>query len=185
MIRKSAPILIAFLVLLAADCYALDPTLRDIIVTNTRDDLLVYMNVNDAFHEEMKAAILNGVPISFSFLITLKKERALWFDKTYADFKVTHTIKYNALKKEFTIQRSWQPDEPFITQSFEAAQKKMTEIDGLKIATLASLEKGQRYQLRAKAELSKKTLPFYLHYVFFFVSLWDFETDWYEVVFIY
>jgi hypothetical protein len=28
-------------------------------------------------------------------------------------------------------------------------------------------------------------LPFYLHYVLFFLSFWDFETDWYTVDFIY
>ena len=61
----------------------------------------------------------------------------------------------------------------------------MTDIDSLKITELRNLKKGQQYQIRAKAELSKKTLPFYLHYVLFFVSLWDFETDWYTVDFIY
>jgi len=61
----------------------------------------------------------------------------------------------------------------------------MTEIDGLKVVPLSNLEKDKRYQLRAKAELSKRTLPFYLHYVLFFVSLWDFETDWYAIDFTY
>ncbi|NQT10914.1 MAG: DUF4390 domain-containing protein, partial [Desulfobacteraceae bacterium] len=41
------------------------------------------------------------------------------------------------------------------------------------------------YQIRAKAELGKLTLPFYLHYILFFVSLWDVETDWYTIDFIY
>jgi hypothetical protein len=61
----------------------------------------------------------------------------------------------------------------------------MTEIHSLKIIPLSELEKGRQYQLRVKAEFSKKTLPFYLHYVLFFVSLWDFETDWYALDFIY
>ncbi|MGA8181415.1 MAG: DUF4390 domain-containing protein, partial [Desulfobacterales bacterium] len=74
---------------------------------------------------------------------------------------------------------------PQMTQSFDEAQKLMTEIDSLKIVPLKQLEKGGHYQLRAKAELSKVTLPFYLHYVLFFVSLWDFETDLYTVDFIY
>jgi len=39
--------------------------------------------------------------------------------------------------------------------------------------------------LGAKAELNKLTLPFHLHYVLFFVSLWDFETDWYTIDFVY
>jgi hypothetical protein len=55
----------------------------------------------------------------------------------------------------------------------------------LSIVPLAQLQKGQQYQVRAKAKLSKLTLPFYLHYVLFFVSLWDFETDWYTIDFIY
>ena len=61
----------------------------------------------------------------------------------------------------------------------------MAEIDSLKIIPLSMLEKGRHYQIQAKAELSKLTLPFYLHYVLFFVSLWDFETDLYALDFIY
>ena len=61
----------------------------------------------------------------------------------------------------------------------------MAEIDSLRIIPLSGLEKGRQYQLSAKAELNKLTLPLYLHYVLFIVSLWDFETDWYTIDFIY
>ena len=159
--------------------------MTDIIVTNTRDDLLVYLNVEGAFREKMQAAILSGVPTTFSFFITLFKARNLWFDKKIADIKVTHTVKYNNLKKEFVVKRSWENGEPLVTQSFEEVKKLMTEIDSLKIAPLSGLEKGLNYQIRAKAELSKLTLPFYLHHVFIFLSLWDFETGLYTIDFIY
>jgi hypothetical protein len=33
--------------------------------------------------------------------------------------------------------------------------------------------------------MSKTTLPWKMHYVLFFVSLWDFETDWYTIDFIF
>jgi hypothetical protein len=65
----------------------------------------------------------------------------------------------------------------------DEAKKWMTEINSLKIVPLDRLEKGEQYQLRVKAEVSKKTLPLYLHYILFFVSLWDFETDWYTIDF--
>ena len=165
--------------------FSQEAKLTNIIVTNTRDDLLVYLNVEGAFREKMKKAILSGVPTTFSFFITLFKTRNLWFDKNIADIKVTHTVKYNNLKKEFIVKRSWQNGEPLVTQSFEEVQKLMTEIDSLKITPLNLLEKGLHYQIRAKAELSKLTLPFYLHYIFIFVSLWDFETDLYTIDFIY
>ena len=159
--------------------------MTDIIVTNTRDDLLVYLNVEGAFREKMQAAILSGVPTTFSFFITLFKARNLWFDKKIADIKVIHTVKYNNLKKEFVVKRSWENGDPLVTQSFEEVKKLMTEIDSLKIIPLSSLEKGLNYQIQAKAELSKLTLPFYLHHVFIFLSLWDFETDLYTIDFIY
>jgi len=57
----------------------------------------------------------------------------------------------------------------------------MAQVDSLKIVPLAKLKKGGKYQIRAKAERGKLTLPFYLHYV----SLKDFKTDWHTTDFIY
>lgn len=165
--------------------FAQDATLTNLIVTNTRDDLLVYLTVDGAFTEKMHKAILSGVPTTFSFFIQLYRVRNFWTDKEIAEIDVTHTIKYNNLKKEFVITRSWENNHPIITKSFVEARKLLSEIDSLKVVPLSRLEKGSQYQIRAKAQLSKLTLPFYLHYVLFFVSLWDFETDWYTVDFIY
>ncbi len=162
-----------------------DATLTNITVSNTRDDLLLYLNLEGAFREEMKQAILSGVPATFSFFAKLNRVRSLWFDKDIADIEVTHIISYDNLKKEFTVTRSWKENNSEVTKSFSEAKRWMTEIDSLIIIPLNRLEKGEQYQLRVKAEVSKKTLPFYLHYILFFVSLWDFETDWYAIDFIY
>jgi hypothetical protein len=50
---------------------------------------------------------------------------------------------------------------------------------------LNKLERNRRYCVRVKARLDKVRLPLRMEYVFFFVSLWDFETDWYRQDFIY
>jgi hypothetical protein len=109
----------------------------------------------------------------------------MWFDKAIADIEIANSIKYNNLKKEFVVERSWENGRIRTAQSLQEAQKLMSDVDGLKIIHLDKLAKGRQYQVKAKAQLSKLTLPFYLHYVFFFVSLWDFETDWYTIDFIY
>ena len=183
--QKIGTILIGLFFLSHNLVFAQEAKLTNIIVTNTRDDLLLYLNVEGAFRENMKDAILSGVPTTFSFFIALYQNRNFWIDKKIADTTITHTIKYNNIKKEYSIRRSWENGETKFTQSFREAQKLMLEIDSLKILPLHKLEKGMQYQIKAKAELSKMTLPFYLHYILFFVSLWDFETDWYTVDFIY
>ena len=188
-IRPGRQLLAVFLsiclLLYPVDLRAEDAELTNIILTNTRDNLLLYLTVKNAFPPRMEKAITSGVPVTFSFYIKLYKVRTFWKDEEIADITITHSIKYDNLKKEYLITRSGETDGPKIFKSFEEAQKLMAEVDGLTIGALKWLEKGQQYQIRAKAKLSKLTLPFYLHYVLFFMALWDFETDWYTIDFIY
>jgi hypothetical protein len=182
---SAGAILMSFVLMIKIPCAAQDATLSNLIVTNTSNDLLVYLNVEGAFREQTVNAIMSGVPASFSFFIKLYQKRSIWFDKAIANIEVVNSIKYNNLKKEFVVERSWENGKIRTAQSLQEAQKLMTDVDGLKVISLNKLEKGRQYQVKAKAQLSKLTLPFYLHYVFFFISLWDFETDWYTIDFIY
>ncbi len=159
--------------------------IQDIRIVNTRDDLLTYFKVTQAFSDKINQAILNGVPTTFSFYIALYKGDSSWLDKNIADILIKSTIKYNSLKKEFSVLRPWKNENPAVTQSFDEAKALMTEIDNLPIIPLNRLVKGDKYQLRIKAELDKVTLPLSLHNIFFFVSYWNFETNWYLINFSY
>jgi Domain of unknown function (DUF4390) len=181
----AASVIMSLIFLVHIPCAAQDATLSNIIVTNTNKDLLVYLNVEGAFREQTVNAIMSGVPASFSFFVMLYQKRSMWFDKAIANIEIVNSIKYNNLKKVFIVERSWENGKIRTAQSLQEAQKLMSDVDGLKIILLNKLEKGKQYQVKAKAQLSKLTLPFYLHYVLFFVSLWDFETDWYTIDFIY
>ena len=182
--RKSKIIAAVFLVLLIqAVGWAQDARLTRITVSNTREDLLLYFTLEGAFTEKLQEAILSGVSATFTFNVSLHRIRTWWFDKSITDLKLTHTIKYDSLKKTFTVKRSWKESDPVVTKSFEQAQRWMTEIDNLRVYPLENLEKGLQYQIRVMAEISKLTLPLYLHYVLF--SLWDVETDWYTIDFVF
>ncbi|MBF0303815.1 MAG: DUF4390 domain-containing protein [Desulfamplus sp.] len=159
--------------------------LENIVITNTRDDLLAYFTVTGAFTDKMSEAVLKGVPASFAFFVSVYRKRDAWFDKKIADVSVSSTLKYNSLKQDFTVIRPWKSDKPFTTTSFEQAKETASTIYNLKILPLEQLQKGEQYQIRIKAEMNKATLPLYLHYVFFFISYWDFETEWYSINMIY
>ncbi|HDZ90311.1 MAG: DUF4390 domain-containing protein [Deltaproteobacteria bacterium] len=159
--------------------------LTDIVITNTQDHLLAYFTVSDCFTEEMKRAIDNGVSTTFTFFVRLYEVRNWWWDRSIADLKVSHEIRYDSLKKVYIVRLSSRDNKPIYVKDFGEAKKLMSEIVGLKVTELHNLERGNRYQISMMAELDKIRLPFYFHYVFFFLSLWDFETDWYSVDFRY
>lgn len=155
------------------------------VVANTRDDILFFTTIKNAFNEKVETAVKSGVPATFSFFIELNGSRKMWFDKTIADRKETHALTYDPLKEEYRVTRSWEGDKPFISGSFKEACARMSRIEGLALARMDTLHKGSLYQVKAKAQLDKMTLPLYLHYVLIFVSFWDVETDWQTVYFTY
>lgn len=179
-------IIILFNLMLPASIFAeASAVLSNIKLANTRDDLLTYFEVENAFTPSAMEAVKNGIPTTFSFYVSLYRRTTTLFDKEIADIKVQSTIKYNSLKEEYSVLRPWKDDKPMMTKSLDEAKEWMTDIDNLTVIPLKELVKGDKYQLRIKAELEKVTLPLALHYVFFFVSFWDFETDWYVINFTY
>ncbi len=178
-------LLFCLLLSFSSPLQAAEATLSDIIVTNTQEDLLVFFDIKGCFTREMEEAILNGIPTTFTIVIRLYRTRSVWFDASIASITLEHTIKYDSLKNEFRVTRSEEDDTKLVVKDFEAAKKAMAEIRNIRVIPLKELQERGKYQLRVKAELEKVRLPLYLHYVLFFVSLWDFETDWYTVDFIY
>jgi len=159
--------------------------LSELSVTPSEGVLVFQATVAGAFNEKMEAAIKSGVPVTFTFLIRAARVRRMWFDRDVAEYRVSHTITYDNLKEEFTVHRSWEGEKTLVTKSLDQARNAMVRIEGLPLCSLDDLERDTVYRVSAKAELDKLTLPLYLHYVLFFVSFWDVETDWHHVDFTY
>ena len=161
------------------------PILTDIKLANTRDDLLIYFELENAFPPKIIQNIESGIVTPFSFHVSLYRTGGSWLDKKMADIDIQSTIKYNSLKQEYTVSRPWKEERPMVTKSFDEAKDWMARIDNLGVVPLADLVKGEKYQIRIKARLTHFTLPFALHYVLFFMSFWDIKTDWYIINFTY
>jgi hypothetical protein len=159
--------------------------LDNVTITNTRDNLIAYFDVQNAFTPKINEAVLNGVPTTFTFYISLYRARESWVDEKISSHKIFNTLKYNALREDFSLSRPWKSKEVLAIKSLDAARKQMTDITGFNVVPMNQLIRGKRYQIRIKAEMKKIKLPLYLHHVFFFLSLWNFETDWYTMDFIY
>ena len=158
--------------------------IRDLLVTNNASHLLVYARVTNCFTKEIEAAILAGVPTAFTFILELFQERSGWLDKKLIRTTRRHTIKYDNVKKLFHVSADGEK-EATAFQDFESAKRAMADLNGVSLFPLKALKRNAHYYVRSKAQLDKVRLPLHLEYLFFFVSLWDFETDWYREGFSY
>lgn len=180
-------VIVTFMALLmASPLQAREKTrLQNMTVTNTRDTLLLYVEVENAFNEKIMPALQSGVTISFSFPVTVRRVRKLWRDKKIVQTELINTIKYDTLKNEYIITRSWKSPESTTVKSLDEAISLMAKIDGLALLPLSRLEKGETYRVSVKARLAKISRPVYLKYVLFFLNSWKFKTKWAYVDFIY
>jgi len=156
-----------------------DAQIKDILVTTQKGQVLVYAKVTNCFTKSMDSAIMAGVPTTFTFLLNLYRERAGWFDKKVSAAQIKHTIKYDSVKKLFYVSSSL-GKEPSVFSDLESAKRAMAEFNGVVVLPVNGLSKDGSYYIMMMAKLDKVRLPLYMEYVFFFVSLWDFETDWYR-----
>lgn len=153
----------------------------DIRIGKGRESLDVSFRIQDCFTSKMEEAIRSGVPTSFRILVVLEKQGLPLLRSKLLDLSLEHTIKYDRLRNVFRVTLPEHPDGIIVTKSFDEAKMWMSNVKELPVIPLWRLQKSESYQLRIKAELSKFRLPLFFRYVFFFVSLWDFETDWHRV----
>jgi hypothetical protein len=179
--------LLVILVLFASPLAAREqqPDIKDIIITTSETHLILFATVAHGFTKEMIEGIQNGLPITFNFHIELDKVRSGWFDATLVEITLTHTLKYDAVRQEYSVQFSEKKGKISKTRSFEQAKQLMAEINGYPLIATRELEPDAPYALRIKATLAETTLPLGMHYILPFTSLWDFETDWRTVEFRY
>jgi len=157
--------------------------LRDVVVTNSSRDLLLYLRVENAFKSELLTGVQNGLPLVFSFQIKLDMERGTWFNKEIYSGTVKHTLLYDNLKKQYTVI-TVEKSAAFITTKLSEAERVMAQLNGVDIVPLSALEPDRHYILKARVVVEKKSLPFNFSYLIPF-SFWNLETDWYSVEFRY
>jgi hypothetical protein len=163
---------------------AIEPTINDIVITNDKENVLLYARVVNGFKTEMESTILAGAPAVFTLQMEVYQVRSFIWDKKITSYEIKRTINYDNLKKTFSIFTNGSQT-PVVFPDFESAQKAMADLSGIIIVPINKLMKGNNYYVRMKVKIDKVRLPLHMEYVFIFVSFWDFETAWYKKTFSY
>ena len=162
-----------------------EPTIEDIIITTSNTDLLLFATVKNCFTGKMLTGVQNGIPLTFSFQVQLNKIRSNWFDITLMEKTITHTMRFDPIKEEYSILFSEKNNQEVVTRSQDKAKNLMAGLSGLEIISRRKLIPDAPYAILIKATMDENTLPLGMHYIIPFTSLWNFDTDWKTIEFRY
>ncbi len=151
--------------------------IKDVNVKGTNRVWKVSFDVENCFTNKMEEAIQSGMRTTFTFYVRLYQKRSWWKDRKVASVEFHHTVQYHPIQKVYQVKLG-EKHPPLAVSSLEEAKRLMSRVKELEFQTPSQFKPGAPAYFWIKAELDPVRLPLHLEYLFFFVSLWDFETDW-------
>jgi hypothetical protein len=162
---------------LSVSAFCEEAYIKGVSVKRTNGAWKVGFFVENCFTEKIDEAIQTGIETVFTFYLHLYKKRKWWRDRKVASLEFHHTIQYDPIRGEYLVTLE-ENGSSQVTSDLEEAKRWMAKVEEVEVRPSSQLKPGTSAELRIKAELDPVKLPFHLEYLFFFVSLWDFETKW-------
>ncbi len=153
--------------------------IKDAKVKERKGAWTVSFNVEDCFTEKMEEAIQSGMQTTFTFYINFYQRRTWWKDRKIASVEFRHSVQYHPIQRTYQVKLG-ENHSSMNVSSLEEAKRLMSKVKEFEIRSISALEPRIPAYLQIKAKLDPVRLPLHLEYLFFFVSLWDFETSWHR-----
>lgn len=144
-------LLIVVLFILTSFAAVLKAEDANLIIKNSQGNLILSVKIRDVITEEVNASVADEASSTIVFSIALYRVYNFWFDKKIAHYTVNNSIKYDSLKKEYSLTRSWESGPPLTFDALNKARRMMAEINNFKVMPLDRFEKGGNYQIRVRA----------------------------------
>ena len=170
--RKAAAALLLLALSLAA--LAAGPYVKGLSWRYQESHLCVSFGVGDALNRpDLKEAILSTRPVTLTFTVEVQRHRTLWKNKTIARKTLSHTVRYDTLTRQYTLETVVDDvaTDQRVVDSWEEMQQYMENVQDLRVTSVANLEPSEGgYTVRARALVQTDFV--------LFIIPWDVETPW-------
>lgn len=160
--------------------FADEEKITDIKVALGKEDISVSAKLINGLNKDVEEAIKNGIQKDIIYSMILKKKRSTWFDEDVVSKETEYTIKYDVLKKQYTLITRGNGNKEKVTQSYDEIKAVVSKIENAAVSQKKDLEPDEEYYISIKAEIKDTKLPFFLDYFLFFIPFSDIDTSWYD-----
>lgn len=180
--RKSliSLLLLLSLFVLPANLFAAgSERIKNVVTEIKNQEIVVTAELVDGFSREILNDIHDGIPKDFYYYLLLKRKQKNWFDEEILAKTVRYTVKYDTLKKKYSIvQRDGERVVESTVDDVETMKRLVSKIDHVKLAPTRFLKSRNRYYVSVKSQMKAAKLPFYVDYFLFFIPFLELDTPW-------
>jgi hypothetical protein len=128
-------------------------TLR-IVPISTGEQVVVSVELADAYNDQVRQAIASGLRTSFTYTIELRMVVPGWVDRTVATSTVALSDQYDNLTRRHSLSRiiDGRIDDTLVTEDDATARQWLTTLTRLPIVRTSRLDPAHDYYVRISAQ---------------------------------
>ena len=134
------------------------------VVPLPRDgEVLVSFKLNETLTPDLRTAIQSGLTLKFNYKVELRRNSALWMDRTLGSATVAATLRYDTLTRQYHVARSvdGRTEWADVTAQEDVAWRWLTkDFARLSLFRNVPLETNAEYYVRVRANASPRNASF-------------------------
>ncbi len=174
-----------FLFLAPLFAWAKDARIENLSVEMIKEEggtppaIIVSFALEDGFNGSIMRDIQDGIQKDFYYYVVLNQKQKHWFYEEIAEKTIRYTVKYDTLKKDYTVGRregANRADRVFDSQ--EEMRAFISREQKIRLAATSFLKQDHRYNVWVKAQMKASHIPRDLGRFLFFIPFLDIDTPW-------
>lgn len=160
---------------------ALDGTLevQSAFVSKVANVYQLNAHVSYPLNEDIRAALRDGVSLSFDLEAVVSRERRFWFNAEIAGVKLRRELAWQALTERFVVRDpSGREQQSFAT--LDAALENLGHVEGWPIMVESQIKEPGEFRVSLRAGVRRGRLTDTLRVILFWTNDWHRESEWYS-----
>lgn len=126
--------------------------------------VLVSFDVDEAYNDQVQAAIQSGLTTTFTYDVELRRSATLWVDRTIDVAQVAASVKFDNLTRRYqvSITRDGRVENSWVTEDEEQVRKAITAFARLPLFHTDKLEPNSEYYVRVRVRMRPHNALFVL-----------------------
>jgi hypothetical protein len=155
-----------------------DFQVRSAFVVLERGVLQLNAHVQYPVNERIRAALQDGVTLSFDLDLSVSRRRHLWFDAHVVDLTLRRELTYHAVTDRYVV-RDETGGEQESMPTLEDALDKLGRIEDLPVAIASQFKGDGPWQVAVRAGVRRGRMSDALRSLMFWSDDWHRTSDWY------
>ena len=133
-------------------------------------------------NDDIRAALKDGLTLSFDLDVVVTRERRFWMDETVWEYRIKRELSYHAISDKY-LTRDVDPripSEQHNHASLEEALEALGTVDAYPILTTSQLSPNREYRVSLRACVRRGRLSDTLRVMLFWTDDWHRESEWFS-----